>query len=221
MAVLIISTALAFFVSSLIEKQEELVMAALVGTQDVEDQETGVSFPVAHSASVSRCYPDWLADYDQVLSTFTFLLVLLAIGVAVFWHFEQMTLVNALYVTMVSASTVGFGDMGPTRPVTKMIMIFWLLFATATLAKLVGDQSEAFARSKQRNAARRLLSARMDLDALRKMDHDADGQVSSGEFLATCLVELGKVSQADIDQIMDRFKQIDRDGSGHISHSEV
>jgi potassium channel subfamily K, other eukaryote len=221
MAVILISTALAFFVSALIEKQEEFVMTAIVGPQDGNDHQSGASHPPRSSASILSFLPDWLADYDQVFSTLAFLIVVLAVGVWVFWHFEQMTLVNALYVTMVSATTVGFGDMGPTRAVTKVIMIGWLLISTATLGKLVGDQSEAFSRAKQRDATRRLLNARMDRGALRKMDRDSDGKVNSGEFLASCLVELGKVSQADIDEILNRFKQIDRDNSGSISGTEV
>lgn len=162
----------------------------------------------------------WLSDYINVLYTGAFLFGVCLIGVCTFMHFEKLSLVDAIYVTVVSATTVGFGDINPSTWQTKLIMTFWLLVATLTVAKLVTDQSDAFVRSKQRSVARRLLNANMDFRSLHKMDADGDGKVTRAEFLATCIVHMGKADADEVKEILARFDQLDYDKSGVIDRNE-
>lgn len=241
-AVSIISTCLAYAVGLLIDRQEELLMATLIGEADDEDAESGVvqSAPdvggspgrsreevVADWLASSRYFSwisdyrwladlSWLGDYSEVGVTLLIFIFICACGVWVFMTYEHLSFVDAVYVTCVSATTVGFGDIDPTRNVTKGIMSIWLVLATLTLAKLITDQSDAFVRSRQRAVTRRLLSAQLDRRAIREMDENGDGKVDVGEFLAQMLVSMDKVKQSDIDDCMRRFKELDSDGSGFV-----
>jgi hypothetical protein len=237
-AVSMISTMLAFFVGLLIDKQESMVLASLAS----DDADTGLSdddappvvappplvvtdrrtyLPWISAQAEAWMDPRWLADYLGVLYTFAFMVLVILVGMGVFMRFEGLSAVDALYVTVISATTVGFGDIDPSRSVTKVIMTVWLLVATMTLGKLVTDQSEAFVSSKQRAATRRLLAARMDFDTLKGMDADGDGRVDKAEFLASCLLKLGKIEQSDVDTVLARFAQLDCDGSGLIDPHDV
>lgn len=164
---------------------------------------------------------DWLTDYKQVVATGCIFLVVVAFGVWVFMRFEGLDFCDALYVTVISATTVGFGDIDPTRRSTKSIMTVWLIVSTLTLAKLITDQSDAYVRSRQRNMTRRLLSAQMDISSLMRMDTDGDGLVDKAEFLQTMLVSTGKCTKNDLDECLNRFAELDVDGSGLIDSSDI
>jgi hypothetical protein len=163
----------------------------------------------------------WLADYSQAGVTAALFLAIIAVGVGVFMKCEGLAFVDALYVTCISATTVGFGDIGPTARATKSIMTVWLVVSTLTLGKLITDQSDAYVRSRQRAVTRRLLNARMDRSTLTRMDGDGDGKVDKAEFLRTVLVQMGKVQQADVDECLRRFKELDKDGSGLIDPEDI
>lgn len=247
-AVSLISTCLAFAVGTLIDKQEELLMQSMIG-QNEDAENAGepdvarvqaftqggwreIARPLASRMRRLPFFPAvtdfaflddllWLTDYTQCLYTFAFFCIVLMSGMWVFMRYESFGFIDALYVTCISASTVGFGDEVPVQPVTKRIMTIWLVIATLTLAKLVTDQSDAYVRSRQRAASRRLLGATMDRTTIRQMDVDGDGQVSRAEFLALVLVQLGKVAQADVDECLARFDELDEDGSGSIDKNDI
>lgn len=163
----------------------------------------------------------WLGDYQGVMMTALIFLAILTFGVFVFMRFEKLSFVDALYVTCISATTVGFGDIDPKMRATKSIMTVWLLLSTLTLGKLITDQSNAYVRSRQRASTRRLLSAQMDMSTLERMDADGDGKVDKAEFLGMMLVETGKCAQADVDECVDRFQELDKDSSGHIDPADI
>lgn len=247
-AVSLISTCLAFAVGALIDKQEELLMQSMIGQND--DAESGGQAAVDREAALTQggwrefarplaawlrklpVFPAfteftflddllWLSDYTQCMYTFAFFVLVVLSGVWVFMQYEGFGFIDALYVTCISASTVGFGDEVPRSAVTKRIMTVWLVVATLTLAKLVTDQSDSYVRSRQRAVTRRLLSASMDRATIRQMDVNGDGQVSRAEFLAMVLVQLGKVAQADVDECLRRFDELDEDGSGTIDTTDI
>lgn len=164
---------------------------------------------------------EWLTDYKEILPTACIFLLVIGIGVWVFMRFEGLGFVDALYVTIISATTVGFGDIDPTRRSTKSIMTVWLILSTLSLAKLITDQSDAYVRSRQRNTTRRLLSARMDMSSLIRMDADGNGLVDKAEFLQTVLVSTGKCTKTDLDECLKRFDELDVNGSGLIDPSDI
>lgn len=164
---------------------------------------------------------EWLSDYKQVFATGCIFLVVVAFGVWVFMRFEGLDFIDALYVTIISATTVGFGDIDPTRRSTKSIMTVWLIVSTLTLAKLMTDQSDAYVRSRQRNMTRRLLSAQLDTRSLMRMDTDGDGSVDKAEYLKMMLISTNKCSKEDLDEFLKRFAELDANGSGLIDPSDI
>ncbi|CAN8070548.1 unnamed protein product [Agarophyton chilense] len=209
----IISTMLAYVIGTLIDRQEELLLQALGGDEesDEEQLETG-----RQSESVLD-----KADVHELAVSVFWLVVILSVGVLVFWRIEKLSLLNATYVTIISASTVGFGDLQPTRNSSKLAMTVWLCFATIWAAKVVGEVAGTFAKMKQKSATRRLMGATMDMKSLMRMDKDQDRRVDRCEFLAQMLIRTGKVSDEDVQPLLKRFAQLDRDSSGFITMDEV
>lgn len=231
-SIAIISTLLAYLVEVLLDQQEELLLKAILDDDDDEEElendssDDAIDRMEASPTTVNQRIMDAtrrldVTDYYALgLSTF-FLVSVLAIGFCVFLFMEKLSVVDALYTTVISATTVGFGDFEPTRNITKLIMTVWLCFATFGLAKVIADYTDANVKAKQRAVSRRLLTAQMDAATLKMMDHDKDGSVDKCEFLSELLVRSGKVERKDIDTILLRFEQLDKDKSGEISLRDI
>jgi voltage-gated potassium channel len=53
---------------------------------------------------------------------------LLLTGTLFYWHFEDWTVIEALYFSVVTLTTVGYGDFSPTTPGTQ-------IFTTSTSSR--------------------------------------------------------------------------------------
>eukprot|EP00178_Gracilaria_changii_P001877 TRINITY_DN126_c0_g1_i1.p1 TRINITY_DN126_c0_g1~~TRINITY_DN126_c0_g1_i1.p1 ORF type:complete len:399 (-),score=94.24 TRINITY_DN126_c0_g1_i1:648-1844(-) len=213
-SIAIISTLLAFVVGTLIDRQEELLLRAIGSDGDDSDEEE------QQAASATTGALDKSDIHEAVVSAL-WLFAILSVGVVVFSKLEKLSLLNAMYVTVISASTVGFGDLQPTRNSSKLIMTVWLCFATIYAAKVVAEVAGLFAKLKQNSATRRLMSATMDVKTLMRMDVDNDRRVDKAEFLAQMLIRTGKVSEEDVKPVLRRFDELDKDDSGYITMAEV
>ncbi|PIN80191.1 hypothetical protein COV16_01325 [Candidatus Woesearchaeota archaeon CG10_big_fil_rev_8_21_14_0_10_34_8] len=60
---------------------------------------------------------------------FVVLLLLLAGGTALFHYVEQWSWVDSFYFTGVTITTVGYGDLTPTKSVSKIFVVFFSMIA--------------------------------------------------------------------------------------------
>lgn len=224
------SSLLAYCVGLLLDQQEELLLASFVNDDDDSTAEEPLNGDLGDAEQGSITARERilaatssldLGDYCGLAFSSVLLLVVLCLGYFVFHKFERLSPIDALYATIISASTVGFGDYEPTHPPTKLFMTFWLLFSTLAVAKVVADFTDATAKRKQRDVTRRLLTARVTKDGLRLMDTDRNGSVDKCEFLTEMLARTGKVEREEIDTILLRFKELDKDSSGNISTADL
>ena len=56
---------------------------------------------------------------------------------------------------------------------------------------------------------------------LLEFDKDADGEIDKYEWLSKILIEIGAVDSDTIDEIMQKFHEIDTDKSGEITTQEL
>lgn len=225
MSIGLMSTLLATMVGSILDQQEEMILAAMFGESSTEDDdaveeanEQGLNFSqriVKYTSGLNWC------DYYGLGMSALWLLWILIIGVVVFLIFEKFSFIDALYTTVISASTVGFGDLEPKQRVTKIIMSFWLIFSTIGLVKVIANFTDASVKAKQRAVSRRMLTAQLDVSTWSAMDKDKDGRVNKLEFLTELLVRSGKVERREIDAILCRFEELDHDGNGRINLDEI
>lgn len=228
-SIALISTMLAYLVGIVIDQQEEVLLSAVIREREEERQEhvdgevrVNMSDPYSATQRIERATQrmgksDW---YDLIIAVISLFVVLL-LGFLVFFIMEDLSFVDALYATVISATTVGFGDYQPTKNSTKILMTIWLCFSTIGVGKVIADFTDASVRAKQRDVSRRLLTAQVDIRALKLFDTDNDGHVDKAEFLTQMLVASGKVEQEEIDTIMLRFDELDRGSTGVISVSDV
>ncbi len=85
---------------------------------------------------------------DSDFKIVTFFLILLLVGATTFYvRVEHWSIIDALYFSVMTMSTVGYGDLTPTTNMSKLFTIFFTIASigafvsfTAKLVKLTIDQ---------------------------------------------------------------------------------
>ncbi len=84
-------------------------------------------------------------------------LLIIASGTVVYSALEGWSLLDALYFSVVTLATVGFGDLHPTTDVGKLFTVFYILSGIGILAAFVSE----LARYRAAPVARRLATAHL------------------------------------------------------------
>jgi hypothetical protein len=122
---------------------------------------------------------------------------------------------------VITGTTVGFGDLGPTTVGTKIACVFYLPLAVAVLGEFVGRIAAAYMDRKQDHIESQFMARSMTLSDLDVIDTNNDGGVSKNEFLSFMLVALQKVEKEEIDEIMTLFRKLDKSNTGTIDKGDL
>jgi len=174
-----------------------------------------------------------------IRSTITWL-VTVAVGV-VFWcnyPHENLTVTQAIYMCVVTLSTVGFGDFHPQTQGGKLFATVWMLVGCTALADMVTKFSVAFADSTKYGLDKldgSTLSNMADSehvqknnDALSKLMQsgaktltDSESLVCRSDFILYMLKELELVDDTVIQKLTDNFDKLDVDQSGFLTKQDL
>ncbi len=83
-------------------------------------------------------------------------------GTIFYWRFEDWTIVEALYFSVVTLTTVGYGDLHPTSAGTEIFTIFYILTGIGVFVALLASIAQQYIAQKGEGP-----SARERLDARR------------------------------------------------------
>ena len=82
-------------------------------------------------------------------------------GTIFYWRFEDWTIVQALYFSVVTLTTVGFGDLTPTSAGTQIFTVIYILTGLGVLVALLSSVASHYVRQKSEGGgARERLRAR-------------------------------------------------------------
>jgi voltage-gated potassium channel Kch len=70
-------------------------------------------------------------------------------GTAAFHYVESWSLVDSLYFSVVSLTTVGYGDLTPTTDAGKLLVVLYLLIGIGIIAALINNMFKGVAARKQ------------------------------------------------------------------------
>lgn len=154
----------------------------------------------------------WLADAAPGL-------VILTVGTFFYALFEpeHISLFDALYMVIVTCSTVGYGDYSPSTPTGRAVGAVFMVLGTFSMGIGVSRALDRFLKAKEAELHAELIES---TDFVRKADVNGDGKVSESEFILFKLQQLRKVDTAALQLISEQFKRIDADGSGFIEIGE-
>ena len=90
---------------------------------------------------------------------------LILTGTLFYWRFEDWTIIEALYFSVVTLTTVGYGDLHATSAGTQIFTIFYILTGIGVFVALLASVAQQYiAQKAERPSARERLSARRHHD---------------------------------------------------------
>jgi potassium channel subfamily K len=169
--------------------------------------------------------------YAKGLLAVNLLLVLVQlVCAAVYAHFEDWGYGDALYHCIVTATTVGYGDLPIVTDNGKIWCCVHILISVALLGDVIGTFEDVREEAAQREAKVEQGKKKMDphfteqvLQRLEmfKKSNSKDGAKPSGismaEFVLSMLLESGALSEDEIAASKEMFAKADVSGTGSIS----
>ena len=127
---------------------------------------------------------------------------------------------DAFYWSFITSTSVGFGDL-ETNDATRTFNIVYMIIGVGVVANGFGTLVEVIGIVGKIQRIEKFCKAGVSNEMIDKMDEDGDSKVDRYEFCSYMLVNLGKIDQDDVDQVMSLFKHYDLDGSGTITIDDV
>ncbi|XP_058196094.1 two-pore potassium channel 3-like isoform X1 [Rhododendron vialii] len=145
----------------------------------------------------------------------------IGIGAAVMHYVEKLVWLDAFYLSVMSVTTVGYGDRAFTSMTGRLFASVWLLVSTLAVARAFLYLAEARVDKRHRKMAKWVLGQDMTVSQFLAADIDNNGFVSKSEFVIYKLKEMGKVSDKDIMQICKKFDRLDTGNCGKITLGDL
>jgi len=126
--------------------------------------------------------------------------------------------IDSFYYSIITLSTIGYGDVTPHSVWGQLIATFLIPFAIIALTNFMGKMHD-LKMSKKMGADKTLLERLSELEAV--IAADDDGIVSPEEYVIFNLKQMGKVDEDTVGLLRDQFKALDADGSGELDANDL
>merc|ERR1719499_2014875 len=149
----------------------------------------------------------------------------MAIGTFSIHHFEAdafekkynkpLTYANCVHYSMVTMSTVGYGDWAPATAGGRAFAACYILSGVTLLANFAGIVIGYMIKRQELLDSHKFLNESLVTpEQILDFDMDGDGEISKYEYLVRALITCKFVDGDKIDLIMAKFYDIDNDKSG-------
>ncbi|CAN8274692.1 unnamed protein product [Cochlearia groenlandica] len=141
----------------------------------------------------------------------------IAVGVGIMHFVENIGWLDSFYLSVMSVTTVGYGDRAFKTLRGRLFAAIWLLVSTLAVARAFLYLAEARVDKRNRERAKKVLCETMSVSQFFAADIDNNGCVSKAEYVIYKLKEMGKIIDKDITPISKQFDKLDRCSNGKIT----
>lgn len=127
------------------------------------------------------------------------------------------TVVDAVYMAVITYSTVGFGDYTPDTKAGRMFACVMMVLGVVAFFNMVSAVAHAI-RASQRYYAGRL---RLSKAGFMRIDRDGSGFINITEFQIYMLLRQGRVTVQQLNHLDRLFECMDSDKTGRLSYEEI
>ncbi|KAF8115144.1 hypothetical protein N665_0030s0177 [Sinapis alba] len=145
------------------------------------------------------------------------LVLCIALGVGIMHFIERIDWLDSFYLSVMSVTTVGYGDRAFKTLPGRLFAAVWLLVSTLAVARAFLYLAEARVDKRNRERAKKVLCETMSVSQFFAADIDNNGCVSKAEYVIYKLKEMEKITDKDITPISKQFDKLDRCSNGKIT----
>ncbi|KAK1382086.1 Two-pore potassium channel 3 [Heracleum sosnowskyi] len=145
----------------------------------------------------------------------------IGVGVTVMHFVEGLGWLDSLYLSVMSVTTVGYGDRAFSTLAGRVFASIWLLVSTLAVARAFLYLAEARVHRRHRKMENWVLGQDLTVSQFLAADIDNNGFVSKSEYVVYKLKEMEKVSQKDVAQICKTFDRLDAGNCGRITLADL
>ncbi|XP_071739554.1 two-pore potassium channel 3-like [Rutidosis leptorrhynchoides] len=172
-----------------------------------------------------RYHPSYIIDFKKgrmrirtkVGLALGVVVLCIGVGVGVMHYVENLGWLDCFYLSVMSVTTVGYGDKVFSTAAGRVFASGWLLVSTLAVARAFLYLAEARVDKRHRRMVKWVLGQDLTVAQFLAADIDNNGSVSKAEYVIYKLKEMGKVTEKDILQICTIFDRLDTGNSGKIS----
>lgn len=129
------------------------------------------------------------------------------------------TWISAFYMSVITVTTVGFGDYTPKSQPGRIFGIFWMTAGVAVTALFISSVSKVLAADP--DIELELPPQLIDESLFRAMDLDGDGHLTKAEYTRYLMVRHGLLPMDVLRVIDDQFDSMDIDGTGNLTFAKI
>lgn len=151
--------------------------------------------------------------YDEFIHSLWPCVLATIVGTLFFHYFpgEQQPFWEALYTSVVSLTSVGFGAFHPVTQTGYLFTAAWLLLGVSATANMVVTLGNSFFKYRKE-----IRAEHMSIEMLEQMDIHHNGIVDKMTFLRFELVRRGLCRADDIRDILELFRELDTTHSDEL-----
>ena len=128
---------------------------------------------------------------------------------------------ESIYFALVTASTIGFGDLAPQTPAARMFGVIFLPLAVAAAGELFSAVALQLVQHRQQIVFEQELRNDLNMGHLKAMDANGDGMITREEYVAFMLMEMGRVDIHELNELHAQFETLDVLKSGYLDREDI
>uniref|UniRef100_A0A7S3P7I4 EF-hand domain-containing protein n=1 Tax=Amphora coffeiformis TaxID=265554 RepID=A0A7S3P7I4_9STRA len=221
--IIILGVFLGIYGGSLVDSHNQSIEShkKKINTDLVKNMESSSKATDADQKDQDDDEPSLFQDVLRVIVLETPIVSVVVLCGLVIGHFEGWGFIESLYWTVITGSTIGFGDDSPKVRGARIASIFFLPLAVGVVGEVLGRVAGVYLDRKQRMAEKTFLQQSLTLSDIKTMDANNDGSVDKAEFLSYMLVTLQRVEKEEIDSLLSLFDKLDVDNSGTLNREDL
>ena len=172
------------------------------------------------SSSLEQSSPSSRIVIEGVLM-YALFLIFHSLSAFIFRHVEGWVYADAFYHCVITATTVGYGDMNIATQGGKAFAVVHMMWSSIYLAIVLNRVKDIAGTIQAERNFEQSKALMLNADIVKMMDHHGIGSISKVDFMRGMLIELNLAEARTIDEIVRRFDALDNDSSGYIDRQEA
>ena len=185
---------------------------------DNKDNDNRQSTTSTATSKLDRKANHWVT---KIAIVFVLIAVVITIGVIFLIDEGDQTFVDSIYWSVVSITSVGYGDISLEDDNERIFVILFVVAALFLVSAGVAIILEIIEEERFRQEEIKLMAMELDIDRLAELDKTGEG-VDKSTFVLAILQQLGVIDEKKhVHPWLQKFDEYDKDGSGRLDEEDL